>query len=302
MLALTATSLGKEVIVSRGELVEIGGSFRVPDVISHGGAVLREVGTTNRSRVSDYEQVISEDSGAILIVHPSNFRIVGFTEKATRQELADLAQKSKIPLIEDLGSGLLVGDPKLAEREQLRQEEWVSKAIQEGVDLVCFSGDKLLGGPQAGIIVGKKELVERCRKHPLYRALRVCKMTLAALEATLQIYTEQRYAELPVWRMLECSASKLQDAALRIASRIPGASVEEDQSFSGGGAMPGQAIAGWSVVLRPPRLNAFAASLRQRDPAILLSVRKESLRIDPRTLLPGEEEEVVAAVNQLLSQ
>ena len=198
LLILSAIAAHKDVVVSRGELVEIGGSFRVPDVIQQGGAVLREVGCTNRLHLRDIESVLSSDTGAILRVHTSNYRIVGFTSRPTRAEVCALASRYQVPVVEDLGSGLLSHAPNVPWKEMLEKEESIERALAEGVDVVCASGDKLLGGVQAGLIVGRKKWIEACRRHPLYRALRLDKMILAGLEATLQVHMEGRSQQLPV--------------------------------------------------------------------------------------------------------
>ncbi|MFT4979006.1 MAG: L-seryl-tRNA(Ser) seleniumtransferase, partial [Myxococcota bacterium] len=239
LLALTALARDREVIVSRGELVEIGGSFRIPDVISDGGARLVEVGATNRTRCADFERAITDQTAILLKVHASNFRMVGFTAQPDRAELAALAHARGLYMVEDLGSGLLRRAPDM-ERDttQLEAEELVGRAIAAGVDVVCFSGDKLLGGPQAGIIVGKKEPIAKLRRHPLYRALRLDKMVLAALEATLLLFRAGLEDEaIPARRMLARSAASCREEATTLAARIPGARVEDDVSYSGGGAL-----------------------------------------------------------------
>src|SRR3954447_24178566 len=223
LLALAALAEGREVLVSRGELIEIGDGFRIPEVLARSGARLVEVGTTNRTRVADYERAIGDETGAILRVHQSNFRVVGFTERPRLRELARLAGRCGLPLIDDLGSGALGPSNSLL----LGDEPTAASAVADGADLVCFSGDKLLGGPQAGIVVGRAELVERLRRHPLQRALRADKLTLAALEATLRLYLDPARArrELPVLRMLEEPAETVRSRADRIAELV-GGSVE----------------------------------------------------------------------------
>ncbi len=280
---------GREVIVSRGELVEIGGSFRVPDVIRAGGARLVEVGTTNRTRAGDYAAAIGPNTAAILRVHPSNFRITGFTEAAPRGELATLAHAHGILLLEDLGAGALVpglGEPTVAE------------VIAEGVDLACFSGDKLLGGPQAGLVVGRAALVETLRRHPLYRALRLDRLVLAALEATLRGYLA---GELPpVVGMLQLDPADLKARAEGLAEclRAAGlpAEVLPDEGFSGGGSLPGEGLPTWVVALHLPDPDRVAARLRTGEPAVLARVGADRLRLDPRTVLPGEEGPLLGAV------
>lgn len=297
LLALTALTRDGEVIVSRGELVEIGGSFRVPEVISAGGARLVEVGATNRTRVQDYRAGISPRTAALLRVHPSNFRMLGFTERPDRAGLVALAAEHGLPLIEDLGSGLLRALPgALADSDGVDGEMLVSGVLAQGVDLVCFSGDKLLGGPQAGILAGRASLVEACRRHPLYRALRLDKLVLAALEGTLRVYAEGREAEIPVRAALSASVDELTRRAHRLADRISGARVEQDEAFSGGGAYPGLALAGPVVYLPVPGPDQVARALRLGEPAVVARVARDGLVLDPRTLLPGEDESLLRAL------
>ncbi len=301
LLALSALARGREVIVSRGELVEIGGSFRVPDVISDGGARLVEVGATNRTRISDYADAITDNTAVLLRVHASNFRMVGFTERPARAELVALAAERGVLVVDDLGSGLLHSAPAM-ERPvaELEAEELVSGAIADGVDAVCFSGDKLLGGPQAGMIVGRAEVIAAMRRHPLYRALRLDKLVLAALEATLLLYREGRADEaVPARRMLAMTAEACRLEATAIAGRIPGARVEADTSYSGGGALPAQGLPTLVVAVPMARPDACCAALRLGSPAIVARVARDALIIDPRTLLPGDSEAIIAAIHAL---
>lgn len=299
LLALTALARDAEVIVSRGELVEIGGSFRVPDVIASGGARLVEVGTTNRTRVADYARAITPRTALLLRVHPSNFRQVGFVERPERAALAALARERGLPLIDDLGSGALgppIPWPAPDAGQAWVDSEPVDRAIAEGADLVCFSCDKLLGGPQAGVIAGRADLVERCRTHPLYRALRIDKLVLAALEATLLMYREGRADEVPARALLGRSPGQCRDLAEVLAARIPGAVVEQDVSYSGGGALPGQALPTAVVALRLPAPDAVATRLREMNPPIITRVSRDAVLIDPRTLLRGDADLLVAAL------
>jgi L-seryl-tRNA(Ser) seleniumtransferase len=288
LLMLTALAAGREVVVSRGELVEIGGSFRVPDVITAGGARLVEVGTTNRTRVADYANAIRPETAAILRVHPSNFRVVGFTESADRAELAALAKERGVLYLEDLGAGALVpgmGEPSVAE------------VVSAGVDVVCFSGDKLLGGPQAGIAVGRAELVRRMRKHPLYRALRLDRMVLAALEVTVRDTLAD--AVPPAVAMLRASVPELKRRAEAWAAKLTEAGVPaavvRDQGFTGGGSLPGEGLPTWVVAVRHPAPDDVARALRTGEPAVVARVADGALRLDPRTVLPGEEDALIAA-------
>lgn len=301
LLALTALARGKEVIVSRGELVEIGGSFRVPDVISDGGARLVEVGATNRTRLSDYADAITENTAVLLRVHASNFRMVGFTERPDRAALCALARERGVLVVDDLGSGLLHSAPAM-ERSvaELEAEELVSNAVADGVDAVCFSGDKLLGGPQAGMIVGRSAVIQKMRRHPLYRALRLDKMVLAALEATLLLYRQGRQNEaIPARRMLAMTAAQCRVEAERIAAELPGARVEADTSYSGGGALPAQGLPTVVVTVPVKRPAAFCAALRHGSPSIVARVARDALILDPRTLLPGDAEVLIDAIRAL---
>jgi len=300
LLVLTALAAGREVVVSRGELVEIGGAFRVPDVVASGGALLREVGTTNRTRVADYAAAIGPQTGLLLRVHPSNFRILGFTERPDRAELAALGRARGLPVVEDLGSGLL-GAWGAETRPWMEpgDDDPVELALAAGVDLVCFSGDKLLGGPQAGIIVGRAALVERLAAHPLYRALRVCKLTLAALEATLLLYREGRADEIPARALLSRSPEAVREVALRLAAAWPGAVVEQDVGYSGGGALPARGLPTAVVAIRGSDPDALATLLRAGDPPVVARVARDALIIDPRTLLPGEEATLAAALAKI---
>ncbi|MCB9797016.1 MAG: L-seryl-tRNA(Sec) selenium transferase [Alphaproteobacteria bacterium] len=293
VLVLTALAQGREVIVSRGELVEIGGSFRVPDIMRVSGATLVEVGTTNRTRAADFKAAIGEATALLMRVHPSNFRVVGFTERPRTSELAGLGA----PLVEDLGSGALF--PGLGD------EPVVAEVLADGADLVCFSGDKLLGGPQAGIIAGKAELVRACRKHPLYRALRLDKVALAALEATLRVALRGDPDRIPALRMLRMSQQEVGERAEALASRLrPLApegvrvSVEDDLGYSGGGALPGEGLPTRVVALRGREPTALARALRLGSPPVVARVARDAVLLDPRTLLPGETEALIAAAGE----
>ena len=284
LLALAALAEGREVVVSRGELIEIGDGFRIPDVLARSGARLVEVGTTNRTRASDYEQAIGPDTAVLLRVHQSNFRVVGFTELPAVEELAGVAGRHELPLVEDLGSGVLVDIP---------DEPSVRESLDAGADLVCFSGDKLLGGPQAGIVVGRAELVERLRRHPLQRALRADKLTLAALEGTLGLYLEPERAlrEVPVLRMLHEPAETVRTRAERLAKLVSG-SVEETVGRVGGGALPLTELQSFACAVE----EELAAPLRAAKPPVVGVVRDGRLLLDCRTLTDDEVDEVAAVV------
>ncbi len=281
MLALAALAEGREVLVSRGELIEIGDGFRIPDVLARSGARLREVGTTNRTRAADYAEAIGPETAVLLRVHQSNFRVVGFTEQPRLEDLAELARGHGLPLIDDLGSGALV---------EIGDEPTPRASLAAGADLVCFSGDKLLGGPQAGIVVGRTDLVERLRRHPLQRALRADKLTLAALEATLRLALESP-DEIPVLRMLREPAETVRTRAERLA-RLVGGEVEETVARAGGGSLPLAELPSFACAIE----EELAASLRLADPPVIGIVRDGRLLLDCRTLTDSEVEETVAAV------
>lgn len=282
LLALAALAEGREVIVSRGELVEIGDGFRIPDVLARSGAKLVEVGTTNRTRPADYERAIGEDTAVLLRVHQSNFRIVGFAEQARTRDLARIAERHGLVLVDDLGSGALV---------QLGDEPTAQASVAEGAHVVTFSGDKLLGGPQAGIAAGRGDLVERMRRHPLQRALRADKLTLAALEGTLAPYRAGDADAVPVLRMLREPAEGVRARAERLAS-LTGGVVVETVARSGGGALPTAEIPSFACALEA----GLAEPLRRGDPPVVGIVRDDRLLLDCRTLAEEEIEEVAAAV------
>ena len=295
LIVLAALAAGREVIVSRGELVEIGGGFRVPDVMAQSGARLREVGTTNRTRVADYAAAIGDRTAAILRVHPSNFRIEGFTARPALADLVALGRRFGIPVIEDLGSGYLrlPGDRAIP---ALRDEPAVQDSVEAGVDLVCFSGDKLLGGPQAGIIVGRAALVEQVRRHPLMRALRADKMTYAALDATLADYAAGQAAQtVPVRRMLALTPDAIRERADRLAARLGGGwQVErlEGRSTVGGGSAPGETLPTWLLALTRSGESADSldARLRRLDPPVIARIERDRVVLDLRTVLPDQDE------------
>jgi L-seryl-tRNA(Ser) seleniumtransferase len=286
LLALAALADGHEVVVSRGELLEIGDGFRIPDVLTRSGARMVEVGTTNRTRAGDYERAIGPDTALLLRVHQSNFRIVGFTERARTEELARVAARAGLPLVEDLGSGSLV---------DVGDEPTAAACLAAGADLVCFSGDKLLGGPQAGIVVGRAELVDRLRRHPLQRALRADKLTLAALEGTLALYAEPARArrEIPVLRMLDEPLELVRARAERLAGLV-GGELEETVARVGGGALPLAELPSAACAIE----EALAAPLRLGDPPVVGIVRDGRLLLDARTLADDEVDEAARAVLQ----
>jgi L-seryl-tRNA(Ser) seleniumtransferase len=284
LLALAALAEGREVLVSRGELIEIGDGFRIPDVLARSGARLVEVGTTNRTRAADYERAIGPETALLLRVHQSNFRLVGFTEQPGTAELAGVAARHGLPLVDDLGSGALVPLP---------DEPSAQDALAAGADLVCFSGDKLLGGPQAGIVVGRAELVDRLRRHPLQRALRADKLTLAALEGTLGLYLEPGRAvrEIPVLRMFTEPIEAVRARAERLAE-LTGGTVEETVARVGGGALPLAELPSYACAVE----EELAAPLRAGEPPLVAVVRDGRCLLDCRTLAGDELEEAAAAV------
>lgn len=309
MLALNTLSSGREVIVSRGELVEIGGSFRLPEIIERSGARLVEVGTTNRTRVEDYERALTERTGAILKVHQSNFMMSGFVESVPCADLGKLAASKGVLLIDDLGSGALYDFSSVGiEREPLPQD-----SLKCGARVVTFSGDKLMGGPQAGIIVGDADLVGECKRNPMARALRVDRVTLAALQATLNLYLEpERLAErLPTLNMISAPAEEIRKRAERAAEALTAGAgdaaavtVAEDESRIGGGALPGSAIPTFVVVISPHGISAddFMFELRRCDVPVVARISEDRIVLDLRTVRPSQDELLINMMNGVLAR
>jgi L-seryl-tRNA(Ser) seleniumtransferase len=305
-LILNALASGKEVVVSRGELVEIGGSFRVPDIMARSGAILREVGTTNKSRIQDYAAAIGPNTALLLRVHPSNYRMIGFTERPELPDLVDLSRKSGVPLVEDIGSGCLMDLRPFG----ITDEPLVHESLASGVDLICFSGDKLLGGPQAGIIAGLKRLVDPIRRNPLMRTYRVEKLIYGALEATLQSYRLGRAAEeIPVVRMIAMTLGDLQRRARSFARRLRsrvGESVRVSlipgDSVVGGGSCPECHLPTILIALESSRArpNAVETRLRAQDPPIILRVEEDKLLVDLRTVFPSQEQTLLEGLCRAL--
>jgi L-seryl-tRNA(Ser) seleniumtransferase len=296
-LILAAFARGKQVVIARGQLVEIGGSFRIPEVMQQSGATLVEVGTTNRTYIADYARALNEHTALVLRVHASNFKIVGFTHEATLEELAALAHEKNLLCVDDLGSGALVDTRAYG----LAHEPMPQESLAAGADLVSFSGDKLLGGPQAGIIVGKKEAVEALKKHPLTRALRVDKVTLAGIQATLLHYLkDEAIKKIPVWTMIAASRDDLDRRAQKWAEELRAAklaaSVMDAESTVGGGSLPGETLPTRAVALALASPDDFAARLRQTDPPIIARIEENRVVLDPRTVLPSEEENLLAGI------
>jgi len=305
LILLAALASGREVVISRGELVEIGGGFRVPEVMAQSGAILREVGTTNRTRAADYAAAVTDRTALILRVHPSNFRITGFTERPTLEEIVEVGRKVGVRVAEDLGSGYL-GVPAAAAGGPLSDEPAVAASLAAGVDVACFSGDKLLGGPQAGIIVGRRDALQLIRRHPLMRALRVDKMTYAALEATLQEYLAGRAIEhVPVARMIAMTAGEIETRATRLADRLReagfGAEIVDGASTIGGGSAPGSALPSRLIALSLPgdTPDSLEAKLRRLDPPVIARIEQDRVLLDLRTVLPEQDERLAGLLLSL---
>ncbi|WP_055071411.1 L-seryl-tRNA(Sec) selenium transferase [Clostridium massiliamazoniense] len=308
MLVLNELSKNKEVIVSRGELVEIGGSFRVPEIMELSGSFLKEVGTTNRTHLSDYENAIGDNTSLLLKVHSSNFKIIGFTKEVSSEELASLGKKHNIITMEDLGSGILVD---LSE-EGFSESKTVMDVVKSGIDIITFSGDKLLGGPQAGIIVGKKEYIERLKKNQLMRALRVDKITLAALEATLMEYLnkESVMKEIPTLNMISLTKEELKKKALELKSMLDSIeldysfSISENTSFVGGGSMPGEEITSYviEIVSKSLEANEIEKSLREYKTPIISRINKGKVLLDVRTIKEDEYETILKALEERINK
>jgi L-seryl-tRNA(Ser) seleniumtransferase len=307
VIVLRTVAMGKEVVISRGQLIEIGGSFRIPDIMGVSGAILREVGTTNITLLSDYERAIGPNTGALLQVHSSNYRISGFTKSVALTDLASLGKKHGLPVIDDIGSGALLDFARFG-----FQGEPVARAsIAAGADLVLFSGDKLLGGPQAGIIAGRKEWIQKVEKDPLMRAFRLDKMTLAALEATLRLYLNEERAlrEVPVLRLLGTPLTELRQRAEKLAEELRGidglASVAtaEDVAYVGGGSLPDQSMKSWVVEIEAKTLSdaELARRLRLSTPAVMARLRDGKLVLDVRTIFAHQERPLIEAVRQAVA-
>src|SRR2546430_1684516 len=305
LLALSSLAMGSEVIISRGQLVEIGGGFRVPDVMRQSGCLLVEVGTTNRTRVGDYEAALSERSAVLLTVHPSNFVISGFTESTPVAALAELAHRHNLLVMDDLGSGCLLDSAQYG----LAHEPMPQESLAAGADVVCFSGDKLLGGPQAGILVGKAEILERIAKNPLMRAMRIDKMTLAALEATLRHYQPDEAAQpIPIWRMIATRPERITSPAARRAHKLQtqgiAARTQRGESTVGGGSLPGETLPTTLLAIDAAQvsqsLDELARQLRMRNIPIITRILRDTLLLDPRTVLEEQDKEVVLGLIEVL--
>ena len=306
LLVLTALCGGREVVISRGELVEIGGEFRIPDVMTASGARLVEVGTTNRTHIGDYERALTPDTAAILKVHPSNYRVVGFTSAVPGRELARLARGRGVCFIHDVGSGLVEAPPS-ARAGWAATEPSIRSALEDGADLVTFSGDKLFGGPQAGVIVGRADLIARLQRHPLMRTLRVDKVTLAALQATVDAYLRGAWKEIPLWAMALADEEELEARAVSLAGALSSAGgvpegykVEATRVMSvmGGGSTPGSQIPSWGVTIAdgPVGASEILRRLRSFDPPVIARVADDRVIVDLRTVLSAQDEWLRAAL------
>ncbi|MCC7353575.1 MAG: L-seryl-tRNA(Sec) selenium transferase [Anaerolineae bacterium] len=300
LLALTVLAAGREVVISRGQLVEIGGGFRIPEVLKQSGARLVEVGTTNRTHPRDYEAAIGESTALLLRVHASNFKQIGFVTQVPLAELVEIGRQHNLPVVDDLGSGTLLDTTAYG----LAAEPTVQESVQAGATLTTFSGDKLLGGPQGGIIVGRREIVERLRRHPLTRALRVDKVTLAGLQATLLHYLRGEATQtIPVWRMIAAPLAAVEARAHRwtevlAAASIP-TSVIPGESTVGGGSLPGETLPTALVALAVPSPDGVAARLRAGDPPVVARIAGDKLLLDPRTVLPDEDDMLLEVLSRV---
>lgn len=291
-LALHELAAGCEVVISRGELIEIGDGFRIPEIMQHAGVVLREVGTTNRTRIDDYRDAINERTRLLMRVHRSNFRLVGFTAQPPLEELAALARQHSLPLYEDLGSGCVVDLRPFGLDEPLAQD-----SLKGGADLISFSGDKLLGGPQAGILAGRRDLIARLRRNPMFRALRVDKLTYQALENTLRAVVMERFHEIPALAMIMEPAERIRARAESLAHRIPGAEVVPGESVIGGGSTPAQSIQTWLIAL-PGDPVELEKKLRSSTPPVIARIDRDRVVMDLRTVLPSDEDDLVQALSR----
>ena len=297
LLALSALARRRAVVIPRSQLVEIGGGFRVPDVMKQSGARLLEVGTTNRVHLSDFQEALAESPALFLRAHRSNFTILGFTSEPTLAEMAQAAHAAGLPLVDDLGSGALLDTARFG----LGHEPTVQESLQAGADLVCFSGDKLLGGPQSGILAGRAELVAKLRKHPLARAIRADKLCLAALSATLLHYLkDEAERKVPVWRMISASLNELEERAAAWAGALGMGEIIPGESTVGGGSLPGETLPTRLLALSVRSPNRFLARLRQASPPVIARLEDDRVVLDPRTVLPEQDELLASHVRALL--
>lgn len=297
MLALAALSNRKRAIIARSQLVEIGGGFRVPDVMKQSGAKLVEVGTTNRVHLRDYEEALSEPTGVIMRAHRSNFKIVGFTEEPELKDIVDVAHKAGVAVIDDLGSGSFLDTAKYG----LAHEPTVQESMEAGVNVVCFSGDKLLGGPQAGIIIGKADLIAKIKKHPLARAVRADKVALAGVTATLLHYLkDEAEREVPIWQMISMEREQVRARAEALRDALGQGEVVESESTVGGGSLPGESMKTWVLALDVKSPDKFMAKLRSGNPPVIARTENDCVLLDPRTVLPGQEHDLLRVLRENL--
>lgn len=298
LLILTALAKRRKVVIARSQLVEIGGGFRIPDVMKQSGAKLFEIGTTNRVHLQDYQEAIQDESiKLVLRAHRSNFRILGFTSEPSLAEIVTVAHQADIPVVDDLGSGSLLDTADFG----LGHEPMVQESLAAGVDLVCFSGDKLLGGPQAGIILGKSSLVNKLKKHPLARAIRADKLCLAALSATLLHYLKsEALTEIPIWRMISQTPSEIHSRAEGWMKKLRQGEIIAGSSTVGGGSLPGETLPTWLVALKVRHLNKVSTQLRQAEPPIIARIENDLLVLDPRTVLISQDNLLLTSLKSIL--
>ena len=297
LLVLSALANRKRVIISRSQLVEIGGGFRIPDVMKQSGAKLVEVGTTNKVRLSDYQSAMEDSTALIMRVHPSNFKIIGFTEEPELKDIVETAHQAGIFVIDDLGSGTLLDTSKYG----LAHEPTVQESLSAGVDVVCFSGDKLLGGPQAGIIVGRKALIDKIKKHPLARAVRADKVCLAGISATLLHYLkDDAEREIPIWKMMSLTLKQVKGRAEAWMNELGQGNVVEGESTVGGGSLPGESFKTYLLSLDVKSPDKFLKKLRKQHPPIIARTENDKILLDPRTVLPEQEGALLVGLNNAL--
>ncbi len=297
LLVLSALASRRRAVIARSQLVEIGGGFRVPEVMKQSRATLIEIGTTNKVHLADYEEALAKGAAVVVHVHRSNFKMIGFTEEPTLQEIVQTAHRFSVPVIADLGSGVLLDTARYG----LGHEPTVQEVLATGADLVCFSGDKLLGGPQAGIVIGQKNLIEKIKKHPLARAMRADKTRLAGLAATLIHYLkDEAESAIPVWQMIAAPASQLKARAARWAAVLQTGEVIPGKSTVGGGSLPEETLETWLLALEVRSPNRFMDTLRHSQPPIIARADEGRVVLDPRTVLPDQEEALLAALQRAL--
>ncbi|MFH1445953.1 MAG: L-seryl-tRNA(Sec) selenium transferase [Chloroflexota bacterium] len=297
LLVLSALAKRRKVIVSRTQMIEIGGGFRIPDVMRQSGAKLIEIGTTNRVHLGDYEKALSEPTGMILIAHHSNFKVLGFSTEPQLSQIVSLAHANQVPVLHDLGSGALLNTEDFG----LEHEPTVQESLAAGCDIVCFSGDKLLGGPQAGIIIGRQDLIQKIRKHPLARALRADKLCLAALSTTLTHYLkEEADSQIPVWQMLSKNLQKIKEQAENWSVHLDAGEVIPGKSTTGGGSLPEEELDTYLLALKVPHINQFMKKLRTNKPPVIARILKDQVVFDPRTVLDSQEAALLRGINKAL--